>query len=414
MASVVYDLVIVGSGMFGSAAAYHASQISGKSICLIGPPEPKNREDREVFGSWYDEGRICCQIGNTPTWAALAVRSMRRYRQLEKESGVSFYNEVGYVSVLKTTEEREEAMLSVQKDDGVKVHDVSDTWRTHFPFFNLPDEAHVLWEKNTSGHISPRKLIEAHQMVAVKNGVEILREVVLTIIPAKSSQSTTHRWDVVTEEGTHLHAKSVLVCAGAYAGFKQLFEHVTPKRLPNLELRTQTVAYLRISSKEAERLRLMPTLVVEFDFDNLDGAYILPPILYPDGKWYLKLGHGRMYEEVKRTLPEVTQWFRLQSGIPECVEKLAEFMCHILPGLEVKAVTGDGCITAHTPDYQPYVDLVEDGFAVALGGNGYGAQSCSEIGRIAARLVLLEEWDSDIPRDTVRIKWKEMSSGSSD
>ncbi|XP_066981914.1 monomeric sarcosine oxidase-like [Macrobrachium rosenbergii] len=254
MASVIYDLVIVGSGMFGSATAYHASQIGGKSICLVGPPEPKNREDREIFGSWYDEGRICCQIGNSPTWATLAVRSMKKYRHLESESGISFYNEVGFVSVQKTAEERKDAMNSVQ-EDGVIVHDVTENWKSHFPFLNLPDDAYVLWEKDSSGHISPRKLLEAHQKVAAKNGVRILPEIVSAINAVKSSQTTTHRWELMTEEGSELHTKAVLVCAGAYAGFKGLFKQVTPKKLPDLELRTQTVAYLRISEKEAERLR---------------------------------------------------------------------------------------------------------------------------------------------------------------
>ncbi|XP_064083174.1 monomeric sarcosine oxidase-like [Macrobrachium nipponense] len=256
MSQVIYDLVIVGSGMFGSAAAYHASQISGKSVCLVGPPEPKNREDedRDVFGSWYDEGRICCQIGNSPTWAALAVRSMKRYRHLENESGISFYNEVGFLSVLKTAEERKDAMNSVQ-DDGVKVHDVTKNWKSHFPFLNLPDDVYVLWEKDVSGHISPRKLLEAHQKVASRNGVRILPEIVSAISPVKSSQTTTHRWEILTEEGSELHTKSVLVCAGAYAGFKGLFQQVVPKKVPDLELRTQTVAYLRIPEKEAEQLR---------------------------------------------------------------------------------------------------------------------------------------------------------------
>lgn len=41
----VFDLVIIGAGMMGSAAAYHSSQIPGTSVCLVGPSEPKVRID---------------------------------------------------------------------------------------------------------------------------------------------------------------------------------------------------------------------------------------------------------------------------------------------------------------------------------------------------------------------------------
>lgn len=36
----IYDLCIVGAGMFGSAAARHASANVGVKVCLVGPEEP--------------------------------------------------------------------------------------------------------------------------------------------------------------------------------------------------------------------------------------------------------------------------------------------------------------------------------------------------------------------------------------
>ena len=58
-----------------------------------------------------------------------------------------------------------------------------------------------------------------------------------------------------------------------------------------------------------------------------------------------------------------------------------------------------------TPDYEPYIDIVNEGIGVCLGGNGYGAKSCDEMGNIAANLILLNEWKSDIPKEKVNIKW---------
>ena len=39
--------------------------------------------------------------------------------------------------------------------------------------------------------------------------------------------------------------------------------------------------------------------------------------------------------------------------------------------------------------------------------SSYAAKSCDEIGRIAAVLSVIGEWDSEIPREVMRIKWKE-------
>lgn len=72
-------------------------------------------------------------------------------------------------------------------------------------------------------------------------------------------------------------------------------------------------------------------------------------------------------------------------------------------------MSGDGCLTSHTPNSQPYIDTVAEGFGVALGGNGHAAKSCSEIGRLAARLTLLGEWDSEIPKEHLKIVWESPS-----
>ena len=52
-----------------------------------------------------------------------------------------------------------------------------------------------------------------------------------------------------------------------------------------------------------------------------------------EGSYYLKLGHGRYYEEVKRNFSEVTEWYRRKTGIPQCVEELKDLMCSLIPGM---------------------------------------------------------------------------------
>ena len=77
-----------------------------------------------------------------------------------------------------------------------------------------------------------------------------------------------------------------------------------------MTLTAQTVAYLEVSDKEAERLKEMPTVVTNYAYKRLDGTYILPPMLYPDEKYYLKLGHHNAFERIVHTPEQMESWYQ--------------------------------------------------------------------------------------------------------
>ena len=151
----------------------------------------------------------------------------------------------------------------------------------------------------------------------------------------------------------------------------------------------------------------MPTIVTSYRSGGLDGTYILPPILYPDGHYYLKLGHGDNYERILETKEEVVDWYRSGSGDSEAVAELRRFITQLLPGLDIEATLGGCCVTSSTRDKAaPYIDQIVEGLTVACGGCGYAAKSCDEIGNIAASLAATGQWVSDIERELFRVKFK--------
>ena len=92
----------------------------------------------------------------------------------------------------------------------------------------------------------------------------------------------------------------------------------------------------------------MPALCTDYDFKKLDGTYILPPILYPDGKYYLKLGHGDHFEIIIQNLEEMKNWYKNGNGVPEAVETLASFITEsLIPTIKVLSVTGGCCVTSN-------------------------------------------------------------------
>ncbi len=62
----------------------------------------------------------------------------------------------------------------------------------------------------------------------------------------------------------------------------------------------QTVAYLEVD-ESSELISSLPSIITDYSDGQLDGTYILPPVRYPDGKYYLKLGHGDNFERLVHT-----------------------------------------------------------------------------------------------------------------
>ena len=65
----------------------------------------------------------------------------------------------------------------------------------------------------------------------------------------------------------------------------------------------------------------------------------------------------------------------------------------------------DTCVTSNTPSRRPYIDAVTSRLGVALGGNGCAAKSSDEIGRLAIKLLLDNQWDLPFPRETFKLQY---------
>ena len=148
-----------------------------------------------------------------------------------------------------------------------------------------------------------------------------------------------------------IKSKKVLYSPGAYLNIVDLIQPLLPKELkdskPALKLTTQTVAFLEVPPEEAKRLKKMPTIVTYYPYGKLQGTYILPPILYPDGKYYLKLGHHNYFESIVTNREEMQKWYEKGTGNEEAVETLANFIIkEFIPDLHVLSIQGGCCVTA--------------------------------------------------------------------
>ncbi|KAK3096948.1 hypothetical protein FSP39_005057 [Pinctada imbricata] len=418
----MYDLCIVGAGLIGSAAARHASLTQGRRICIIGPEDPEDYrnlpKERDIFGAHYDEGRITRRNDRDPIWSSLAEKSINRYRALEKDSGIHFYDEVGCMSVGEIGGDYLTPISENNERQGIKARkmDPKET-KQEFPFLNFSTNDGAVYESEQAGYISPRKLVQAQLKVAKQNGCDVMRDVVKEV-KRRVDRNNKCFMEVVTDRGRTISAEKVLLATGAFTTFRDLLGY-GPQ--PDLDLCPLTVAKVEVSEQDAHKIKSMPSVIYKGrggtgwtrDFpindDQSVSFYMLPAVLYPDGKYYIKLGHfhGTITRRL-HTAEEVGEWFRGKGDV-DLVKSTADLICSVVK-VERQSYHGDSCVVVETPTFRPYVDMIHGQLGVALGGNGYAAKSSDEIGRIAAKMVAENTWDTNIPRHVLCIKYKPVQS----
>jgi sarcosine oxidase len=141
-----------------------------------------------------------------------------------------------------------------------------------------------------------------------------------------------------------------------------------------------------------------PSLIVGDPPDaRLDGIYTVPPVRFPDGRLCLKIG-GNLLEDRAVTDPAaLIDHFHSDGYGPEA-EALEVALRGLYPDTTFASITSRPCVVTETPTEHPYIGFVDDGIAVAIGGNGSAAKSSDELGRLAATLFSDDGWTDSLDR----------------
>ena len=387
-----FKFIIIGRGMLGSAAARHlAGRVDG--VALIGPDEPKDAARHEgVFASHYDEARITRTIDTDPVWALLAKRSIARYAAIAEDSGIDFFHEAGclmvgprrggadpYVADICRAAERVGARTQVLD---------ATTLRQRFPYFDFGTGCEGVFEAVGAGYVNPRRLVEAQSVLARRAGA--------TIIPATvvGSRETGAGVVVTTADGQEVRGDKVLVAAGGFS----IAENLLPKPV-DLSVYARTVAFFEIPDAELAHYAGMPSLIHQPD-DPRGHIYLLPPVRYPDGKTYLKIG-GDPDDLRLETEPAIRAWFR-SGGRAGIRDHLSRIIDGLVPDLAGAPLSMAACVTSFTPNNYPAIGFASDRIAVLTGGCGAAAKSSDEIGRLGAELLIGGDLDQAAYGDVFR------------
>ncbi len=365
-------IAVIGRGLIGSAAARHLVK-AGYQVTLIGPSEPTDKSSHDgVFASHYDEGRITRALDPTLFWSDVTVASIARYAEIEAESDIPFFRQSGAMIAGPMDSSFIKGVSKVRDERNLASDRYSESVLGEaFPYFSFETGTQAFYEPTMAGYISPRNLVKAQTVCAQKSGAVILDAVALAI-----TEKTTGA--VITTAAGEVHADQVLVAAGGFTNM------VLPTRVP-IQAYARTVAFFEVSEKEVERLKAMPSLVLYLKDDR--DAYILPPIKYPNGKTYLKIG-GDPSDVPLNNADDMKGWFK-SGGAKTVADYLTDMVLDFIPNLEFQSRHHEACMTTFTADDLPLISRQSDKITVAVAGCGRGAKCSDELGRMAAALASL-------------------------
>lgn len=242
-----WDLVIVGAGAVGAAAARRAGEAGARTLVLelAVPAHDK--------GSSHGPGRIFRHAYfEHPDYVPLLRHATARFEQLADEEGVELLHRCGVLLM-----GREDSEVVTRSIDAAAAWNVDietlDGWSLarRFPWFDLAPWRDVrgVFERN-AGIVRPEKAIAAALASAARRGVVTKTATRVLSLSERGSTVT-----VTTENGTYA-ASQVIVAAGAWTS------KLVPQLAPHLRVTRQVQAWVA-PSPGAHAVPLLPCWLLD-------------------------------------------------------------------------------------------------------------------------------------------------------
>lgn len=374
-----YDTIVIGNGLFGSAAACYLAK-AGQNVLLAGPDEINQKNtDADVFSSHYDSGRVTRVFGWDEQWTEWNYETQKELRNIETQTGIKCFEDEGCLYVTTYQDDNQPALAKqFSTHSGYSTCDIqfldSTQLKEKYPafYFDSPTGAYI--EKSFAGHLNPRTLIAARNTIFTNDGGTIIRKKII-------ATETGDICKVITADNLIYTAKNILYCCGAFHNF------LPGVPLLSLLLKSETVLLAGVSETVAKSLSKLPALLYEIETPEYEGVYMIQPVLYPDGNYYLKIGANLHSDIFFKHQQQIKDWF-LKTPPQQNKEILIKVLEKLLPGLEFTCYIPKPCIITRTSNRLPYICALDKNIFVCTGGNGYGAMSSGGIGKAAAAMVL--------------------------
>ena len=378
------DFLIVGNGMFGAATARHLAPHA--KVTVVGPEA--RADGSAAYGAHHDEGRIIGDLSRDVVWSELNRRARAGMAELDP----ALITPCGALTATsRGGPDHLSAATGIRERHGADIRTLTaDAAHAGFPMVLIgPDE--MILHQPAAGHFSPRRYVALANRSARANGARITPGAV------RALRTSAAGVDAELADGGRVRAEAAIVASGAFAAGSDLLP------MP-VALRAKSEVYVmaELDDQQAAGLGAMPCITRTIGHPELADLYVLPPIRYPDGRIYLKLGANTMIDHWLPDPAAVRAWYD-HGNDNGPLPALREAMTGLLPDIRVRSWHTRRCADAYTAHRHPYIDILEPGrLIIALGGNGRGAQAADAVGQLTAQLALTGQWQSGLPRDAFR------------
>ncbi|WP_273736390.1 NAD(P)/FAD-dependent oxidoreductase [Mycolicibacterium septicum] len=351
------DVVIVGGGLEGAAAAWALSQRGVTDVTVL---------ERNTVGSGMtgkSSGIVRCHYG-VSSLAAMATVGLEVFEKAEQYFGTDIgFRQTGYVvGVGEPNVDNLRKSLAAQREVGVQTEeiDASEVAKL-WPWADLEPFAAFGWEAR-GGYGDAYQTAQAFAVSARAAGVRIRQGANVTGLMLDGGRAT----GVELADGTRVSAGTVVVATGAWTRpFLAPYGIDVPIRVVREQIVTISpgvpVGAVPVFSDLVSLQYVRPELGGEILFGNSDLAHCEPA----DPDDYLN---------------RATDGF-----IDLTVDKVGTRF----PGFPDAAITGSyaGCYDV-TPDWNPVISTTGiDGLMVAAGFSGHGFKIAPAVGKLVADLV---------------------------
>jgi sarcosine oxidase len=360
---LTYEVIVVGLGGMGSAAAY---QLSRRSKRVLGLEKFSPAHDR---GSSHGRSRIIRQAYfEDPAYVPLLLRAYELWEQLERETNQDLMTLTGGLMIGRRESELVSGSVRSAEEHGLpyELLDAGEI-RARFPALSPDPETVALYEEK-AGFLRPEETVRAHLDRADSLGAQLRFEE-----PVLSWEASPSGVRVRTPEGSY-EAERLVITPGAWA--PQLLWGLG---LP-LEVERQVMYWFE------------PTGGVEpFLWDRFP-IFIWEP---DDGNWF----YGFPAQEDDRGVKAA---FYRAGGVPttpetidrevhdEEIDFIRAYLAKYVPELAGRCLDARVCMYTNTPDLHFVISLHPDHpqVAIACGFSGHGYKFCSVVGEVLTDLVV--------------------------
>ncbi len=354
-----YDVVVVGLGGMGSAAAFH---LAARGQRVLGLERHTPAHDK---GSSHGGSRITRQsYFEDPAYVPLLLRSYELWEQLARDSGEDVITLTGGLFLGREDSLTVAGSLRASREWGLP-HEVltAAEAQRRFPTFSLADDEVALYEAK-AGFVRPEATVAAHIALAHRAGADLHFEE-----PVLSWESTAGGVRVTTARGTY-DAGRLVIAPGAWA----------PQLLADLGVPItveRQVMYWFEPLKGTGAYTDHPIWIHEDTTGT--QVYGFPAIDGPGGgvkTAFFRRGQECTPETIDRVVHE------------DEVEAMREHVGRVLPGMPTLFLDAATCMYSNTPDQHFVVAEHPDheNVTVGCGFSGHGFKFVPVVGEVLADL----------------------------